>query len=191
MMVVAEECLDSSKKRKQRAEESDLLSPLPKHFCLEQASLPDSSCPSSDIECAECSHAMEDTKTSDETSSSSSASVTGGASLYTFKDSSYSTAGSSNSSSGYARSSIDQCCSKGNDKAQEYVDELSEMEFIYPEFGVENLPELLHSQDSNLEGSYYTLSSARWSVSNQDSEETTTKPTIDQEFEDYFSTLMM
>ncbi|KAL1200549.1 Protein FAR-RED-ELONGATED HYPOCOTYL 1-LIKE [Cardamine amara subsp. amara] len=128
-MIITVESLDSSKKRKLRAEESDLL-PLTKHFCLEkQASLPDSSCPSSDIEYTECSYAMDDTKTSDETSSSPS--VTG-PSLSMFKDSSYATG-----SSGYATSSnIDQCCSK-------------------------------------------------------DSEEATPKPNIDQEFEKYFSSLMM
>lgn len=154
MMIVADESPDSNKKRKLRAEESDLL-PLPKHFCLEQqADLSVSSCPSSDIEFAECSYAMDDTKTGDETSSS--ASVTG-ASLYMFKDSSYST-GSSSSHSGYATSSKDQCCSKSNDKTQEYVEDLSHMEFICPEFAVE---ELLNPVGS------YALSSARWSVSNQ------------------------
>ncbi|ESQ40137.1 hypothetical protein EUTSA_v10015459mg [Eutrema salsugineum] len=183
VMIVAEESPDSSKKRKLGAEESDLL-PLPKHFCLEQAAHPDSSCPSSDIESAECSYAMEYTKNSDETSSSASGTV---ASSYMSKDSSYST-GSSSSGSGHATSSIDQCCYK--DKTQEYVEDLSDMDFLCPELAVEDLQELLHSQDSNLKGSY-TLSSAKWSVSNQDSEEATTKPTIDQEFEEYFSTLMM
>ncbi|KAF8105082.1 hypothetical protein N665_0163s0052 [Sinapis alba] len=174
IMMVAEESLDSSRrKRKLPAEESDLL-PLSKHFCLEQqqASLPDSSCPSSDIESTECSYAMEDTKTGDETSSS--------ASLCISKDSCYST-GSSSWSSGYTTSG------KGNDKIEEYVEDL---EFICPEFAVEDLQELIVCQDSNLEGSY-TLSSARWSVSNQESEEATKKPTIDKEFEEYFSTLMM
>uniref|UniRef100_A0A1J3IF75 Protein FAR-RED-ELONGATED HYPOCOTYL 1-LIKE n=1 Tax=Noccaea caerulescens TaxID=107243 RepID=A0A1J3IF75_NOCCA len=178
-MIVAEESLDSSKKRKMRAEESDLL-PLPKHFCLEQqASLPDSSCPSSDIESAECSYGMEDTntKTGDE-SSSSSASVTG-ASFYMFKDSSYSTG---SSSSGSAISSIDQYCSKFNDKTQEDAEDFSHMDFICPESAVQ---EVLNPVGS------YVLSSARWSVSNRDSEEATTKPTIDQEFEQYFSELMM
>uniref|UniRef100_A0A1J3H3Z2 Uncharacterized protein n=1 Tax=Noccaea caerulescens TaxID=107243 RepID=A0A1J3H3Z2_NOCCA len=176
-MIVAEESLDSSKKRKLRAEESDLL-PLPKHFCLEQqASLPDSSCPSSDIESAECSYGMEDTKTGDE-SSSSSASVTG-ASFYMFKDSSYSTG---SSSSGSAISSIDQYCSKFNDKIQVDAEDFSHMDFICPESAVQ---EVLNPVGS------YVLSSARWSVSNQDSEEATTKPTIDQEFEQYFSELMM
>ncbi|XP_009122799.1 protein FAR-RED-ELONGATED HYPOCOTYL 1-LIKE isoform X1 [Brassica rapa] len=178
MMVAEEESLDlSRRKRKLPAEESDLL-PLPKHFCLEQqqASLPDSSSPSSDIESAECSYAMEDTKTGDETSSSS-------ASVCMSKDSCYST-GSSSWSSGYATSSTDQCCSKGNDKIQEYVED---MELFCPEFAAE---ELRSCEDSNVEGSY-TLSSARWSVSNQESEEATKKPTIDQEFEEYFSTLMM
>lgn len=178
MMVAEEESLDlSRRKRKLPAEESDLL-PLPKHFCLEQqqASLPDSSSPSSDIESAECFYAMEDTKTGDETSSSS-------ASVCMSKDSCYST-GSSSWSSGYATSSTDQCCSKGNDKIQEYVED---MELFCPEFAAE---ELRSCEDSNVEGSY-TLSSARWSVSNQESEEATKKPTIDQEFEEYFSTLMM
>ncbi|KAL0736762.1 hypothetical protein Bca4012_012972 [Brassica carinata] len=184
MMVAEESSLDSSRrKRKLPAEESDLL-PLSKHFCLEQqqqASLPDSSSPSSDIESAECSYAMEDTKTGDETSSSS-------ASVCMSKDSSYST-GSSSWSYGYATSSsLDPSCSKGNDKIQEYVED--DLEFICPEFAVEDLQELIGCQDSNLEGSY-TLSSARWSVSNQESEEATNKPTIDKEFEEYFSTLMM
>ncbi|CAH8379585.1 unnamed protein product [Eruca vesicaria subsp. sativa] len=176
MMVAEEESLESSRKRKLPAEESDLL-PLSKHLCLEQqqASLPDSTCPSSDIESAECSYAMEDTKTGDETSSSASVCMS--------KDSSYST-GRSSWRSGYAASGIDQCCSKVNDKIQEYVEDL---EFICSEFAVE---ELIGSEDSNPEGSY-TLSSARWSVSNQDSEEATKKPTIDKEFEEYFSTLMM
>ncbi|KAJ0244074.1 Protein FAR-RED-ELONGATED HYPOCOTYL 1-LIKE [Hirschfeldia incana] len=181
MMMVAEESLDSSRrKRKLPAEESDLL-PVPKHFCLEQqqASLPDLSCPSSDIEYTECSYAVEDTKTGDETSSSY-------ASVCMSKDSSYST-GSSSWSSGYATSGLDQSCSKVNDKIQEYIED---MEFICPEFAVENLQELLGSEDSNLQGSF-TLSSARWSVSNQESEEATKKPTIDKEFEEYFSTLMM
>ncbi|CAA7046490.1 unnamed protein product [Microthlaspi erraticum] len=176
-MIVAEESLESSKKRKLRAEESDLL-PLPKHFCLEQqASLPDSSCPSSDVDTAECSYAMEDTKTGDE--SSSSASVTGAYS-YMFKDSCYSTG---SSSSGSAISSIDQyCSSKFYDKTQEDVEDFSHMDFICPESAVE---EVLNPVGT------YVLSSARWSVSNQDSEEATTKPTIDQEFEQYFSELMM
>ncbi|KAL0888793.1 hypothetical protein Bca101_012776 [Brassica carinata] len=184
MMVAEKESLDDSsrKKRKLPAEESDLL-PLSKHFCLElqqHASLPDSSSPSSDIESAECSSAMEDTKTGDETSSSS-------ASVCMSKDSSYST-GSSSWSSSYATSSLDPSCSKGNDKIQEYVEE--GLEFICPEFAVEDLQELIGCQDSNVEGSY-TLSSARWSVGNQESEEATNKPTIDKEFEEYFSTLMM
>uniref|UniRef100_A0A1J3CXD0 Protein FAR-RED-ELONGATED HYPOCOTYL 1-LIKE n=1 Tax=Noccaea caerulescens TaxID=107243 RepID=A0A1J3CXD0_NOCCA len=177
-MIVAEESLDSSKKRKLRAEKSSDLLPLPKHICLEQqASLPDSSCPSSDIESAECSNGMEDTKTGDE-SSSSSASVTG-ASFYMFKDSCYSTG---SSSSGSAISSIDQYCSKFNDKTQEDAQDFSHMDFICPESAVQ---EVLNPVGS------YVLSSARWSVSNQDSEEATTKPTIDQEFEQYFSELMM
>ncbi|KAF2539601.1 hypothetical protein F2Q70_00006894 [Brassica cretica] len=181
MRVAEEESLDLSKKRKLPAEESDLL-PLPKHFCLEQqqASLPDSSSPSSDIESAECSYAMEDTRTGDDTSSSSSASVC------MSKDSCYST-GSSSWSSGYATSGTDQFCSKVADKIEEYVEDL---EFICPEYAVEDIQELIGCQDSNVEGSY-TLSSARWSVSNQESEEATKKPTIDQEFEEYFSTLMM
>ncbi|KAF3503632.1 hypothetical protein F2Q69_00045850 [Brassica cretica] len=180
MRVAEEESLDLSRKRKLPAEESDLL-PLPKHFCLEQqqASLPDSSSPSSDIESAECSYAMEDTKTGDETSSSS-------ASVCMSKDSCYST-GSSSWSFGYATSGTDQCCSKVADKIEEYVEEL---EFICPEYAAEDIQELIGCQDSNVEGSY-TLSSARWSVSNQESEEATKKPTIDQEFEEYFSTLMM
>lgn len=144
-MIVAEESLDSSKKRKLRAEESDLL-PLPKHFCLEQqASLPDSSCPSSDIESAECSYGTEDTETGDE-SCSSSASVTGA---------SYSTG---SSSSGSAISSIDQYCSKFNDKTQEDAEDFSHIDFICPESAVQ---EVLNPVGS------YVLSSARWSVSNQ------------------------
>ncbi|KFK24705.1 hypothetical protein AALP_AA8G013800 [Arabis alpina] len=174
MMIVTEESPDSSKKRKLRAEESDLL-PLPKHFCMEQqqASLSDSSCPSSDIEFAECSYTMDNTKTSNETSSS--ASVT--------KASSYTSYSTGCSSSGYATtSSIEQCCSKGTDyKTQEYVEDLS---FICPEFAVEDLQELMNPVGS------YTLSSSRWSISSQDSEEEATT-TIDKEFEEYFSTLMM
>ncbi|KAJ4882268.1 far-red-elongated hypocotyl1-like [Raphanus sativus] len=179
MMVAEEESFESSRrKRKLPAEESDLL-PLAKHFCLEQqqqASLPDWSCSSSDIESAECSNAMEDTKNGDETSSSAYVCMSA-------KDSCYST-GSSSLSSGYAASGIEECCSKGNDKTpEEYV------EFICSEFAVE---ELLGCEDSNLQGSSYTLSSARWSVSNQDMQEATAKkPTIDKEFEEYFSTLMM
>lgn len=154
MMVAEEESFESSRrKRKLPAEESDLL-PLAKHFCLEQqqqASLPDWSCSSSDIESAECSNAMEDTKNGDETSSSAYVCMSA-------KDSCYST-GSSSLSSGYAASGIEECCSKGNDKTpEEYV------EFICSEFAVE---ELLGCEDSNLQGSSYTLSSARWSVSNQ------------------------
>lgn len=151
-MIVAEESLDASKKRKLRADESDLL-PLPKHFCLEQqASLPDSSCPSSDVESAECSYAMEYTKTGDETSSSS-------ASVYMFKDSSYSTG---SSSSGSAISSVDQSCSKFNDKTQEDAEDFSHMDFICPESAVqEDLQEAVNPVGS------YILSSARWSISNQ------------------------
>lgn len=153
MMVAEKESLDDSsrRKRKLQAEESDL-QPLSKHLCLEQqqqASLPDSSSPSSDIESAECSSAMEETKTGDETSSSA-------ASVCMSKDSCYSTE-SSSWNFGYAISG------KGNDKIQEYIEDL---EFICPELAVEDLQELIGCQDSNVEGSY-TLSSARWSVSNQ------------------------
>ncbi|XP_010423888.1 PREDICTED: protein FAR-RED-ELONGATED HYPOCOTYL 1-LIKE-like isoform X2 [Camelina sativa] len=185
-MIVAVESLDSSKKRKVRAEESDLL-PLPKHFCLDQqqASRLDSSCQSSDIEYAECSYATEDTKTNSE-EASSSASFTG-PSLYMFKDSVCSTG---SSSSGYATSSIEQsCCSKVDHKAQEDADEdFTLMEFICADSNLaveDDLQEVLNPVGS------YILSSARWSVGNQDSEEATAKPTIDQEFEQYFSTLMM
>ncbi|CAD5330573.1 unnamed protein product [Arabidopsis thaliana] len=181
-MIVAVESLDTSKKRKLHAEESDLL-PLPKHFCSEhQASLVNSSCPSSVIDYAECSYAMENTKTSDEASSSASFTDP---SLYMFKDSIYSTG---SSSSGYAAtSSIEQCFSKVDHKTQEDTQDFTHMEFIYhdSEFAVEDLQEVLNPVES------YILSSARWSVSNQDSKEATTKPTIDQEFEQYFSTLMM
>ncbi|XP_010452052.1 PREDICTED: protein FAR-RED-ELONGATED HYPOCOTYL 1-LIKE-like isoform X1 [Camelina sativa] len=183
-MVVAVESLDSSKKRKLRAEESDLL-PLPKHFCQEQqASLIDSSCQSSDIEYAECSYGTEDTKTSEEASSSASFTSP---SLYMFKDSVCSTG---SSSSGYATSSIEQSsCSKVDHKTQEDADEdFTLMEFICPDSDLaveDDLQEVLNPVGS------YILSSARWSVGNQDSEEATTKPTIDQEFEQYFSTLMM
>ncbi|XP_010490638.1 PREDICTED: protein FAR-RED-ELONGATED HYPOCOTYL 1-LIKE isoform X2 [Camelina sativa] len=184
-MVVALESLDSSKKRKVRAEESDLL-PLPKHFCQDQQQaslLLDSSCQSSDIEYAECSsYATEDTKTSEEASSSASFTSP---SLYMFKDSVCSTG---SSSSGYATSSIEQSCSKVDHKAQEDADEdFTLMEFICPDsdLAAEDLQEVLNPVGS------YILSSARWSVGNQDSEEATTKPTIDQEFEQYFSTLMM
>ncbi|EOA21590.1 hypothetical protein CARUB_v10002002mg [Capsella rubella] len=179
-MIIAVESLDLSKKRKLRGEESDLL-PLPKHFCLEQqASFLDSSCQSSGIEYAECSYAMEDTKTSDEASSSST-SITG-PSVYMFKDSICS---SGSSSSCYATSSVEQCCSKVDHKTQEDAEDLTLMEFICPDTSVEDLQEVLNPVAS------YILSSARWSVGSQDSEEANTKPTIDQEFEQYFSTLMM
>lgn len=153
-MIVA---VESSKKRKLRAEESDLL-PLPKHFCLEQqASLLDSSSQSSDIEYAECSYAMEETKTIDENFSSASFTSP---SLYMFKDSIYSTG---SSSSCYATSSIEQCSSKVDYKTQEDAEDFTHMEFIGPdsEFAVEDLQEVLNPVGS------YILSSARWSVGNQ------------------------
>lgn len=156
-MIVAVESLDSSKKRKLRAEESDLL-PVPKHFCLEQqASLLDSSSQSSDIEYAECSYAMEETKTSNENSSSASFTAP---SLYMFKDSIYSTG---SSSSCYATSSIEQCSSKVDYKTQEDAEDFTHMEFIGPdsEFAVKDLLEVLNPIGSDI------LSSASWSVGNQ------------------------
>ncbi|KAJ8899721.1 hypothetical protein K2173_019420 [Erythroxylum novogranatense] len=72
----------------------------------------------------------------------------------------------------------------------------SNADYTYPECGKElvdlyrdeELEAALHS--NTLNPNIYVLSSGRWSL-NQDSQPATRKPTIDQEFEQYFSTLML
>uniref|UniRef100_A0A7N0U4G8 Uncharacterized protein n=1 Tax=Kalanchoe fedtschenkoi TaxID=63787 RepID=A0A7N0U4G8_KALFE len=53
-----------------------------------------------------------------------------------------------------------------------------------------DLEDLLHSNCSKVNPNMFVLSSGRW-VINQDAQYVTQKPTIDQEFEQYFSTLML
>lgn len=105
-MIVAAEPFDSSKRKgKLWMEESDLLLPLHKHFS-----------PSSNMEYAEWSYAMEPQDTS--IGWNLLFCICHKASLYMFKESIYV---SKSSSSCYATSSIEQYCYKVNHKTQEDV----------------------------------------------------------------------
>ncbi|KAE8713226.1 Far-red elongated hypocotyl 1, putative isoform 2 [Hibiscus syriacus] len=80
---------------------------------------------------------------------------------------------------------------------QETLDEYGDnIDYIYSGYGKytieqyqdKEIEEILNSDGAN--PNVYVLSSGRWSV-NQEAPETKRKPTIDQEFEQYFSTLML
>ncbi|XVE76387.1 hypothetical protein DITRI_Ditri12bG0168500 [Diplodiscus trichospermus] len=60
--------------------------------------------------------------------------------------------------------------------------------YIIEQYQDKEIEEILDSDLAN--PNVYVLSSGRWSV-NQEAPQTTRKPTIDQEFEQYFSTLML
>ncbi|GLT92569.1 hypothetical protein SLE2022_104000 [Rubroshorea leprosula] len=74
----------------------------------------------------------------------------------------------------------------------------SHIDYIYSGYGnyiieqyqdkeIEEIPQTSHA---NANANAYILSSGRWTV-NQGAQQSTQKPTIDQEFEHYFSTLML
>ncbi|XWS67090.1 hypothetical protein CRYUN_Cryun05aG0256800 [Craigia yunnanensis] len=60
--------------------------------------------------------------------------------------------------------------------------------YIIEQYQDKEIEEILNSDGAN--PNVYVLSSGRWSV-NQEAPQTTRKPTIDQEFEQYFSMLML
>ncbi|XVF76655.1 hypothetical protein PTKIN_Ptkin13bG0284000 [Pterospermum kingtungense] len=60
--------------------------------------------------------------------------------------------------------------------------------YIIDQYQDKEIEEILNSKGAN--PNVYVLSSGRWSV-NQEAPQTTRKPTIDQEFEQYFSMLML
>ncbi|XP_010543288.1 PREDICTED: protein FAR-RED-ELONGATED HYPOCOTYL 1-LIKE-like isoform X2 [Tarenaya hassleriana] len=82
-----------------------------------------------------------------------------------------------------ASSSTDCISSKDYGKTQASQD-LNQLEFLSSEFAMDGFDQL---QDEDADAGSYLLSSPRLSDSSQDTRE----PTIDQEFEQYFSSLMM
>ncbi|GLT89563.1 hypothetical protein SLE2022_075410 [Rubroshorea leprosula] len=60
--------------------------------------------------------------------------------------------------------------------------------YVMEQYSDKEIEEIPHTSDAN--ANVYVLSSGRWNV-NQEARQTTRKPTIDQEFEQYFSSLML
>lgn len=73
---------------------------------------------------------------------------------------------------------------------EDYIDDIYSGygNYIIEKYQDKEIEEILNSSGAN--PNVYVLSSGRWSV-NQEAPQTTRKPTIDQEFEQYFSTLML
>ncbi|CAH2058889.1 unnamed protein product [Thlaspi arvense] len=165
--VLKMEDVEVSKKRKFQTDQSELsLLPLSKHVCFDNAACSDNTNGKSEI------------------------------------DSEYSTS--------YVNSNSMECDSEimmkeessGSCSEDKMISFESHLDLIY---GAQNLEDF---SDKDIENSIYldeeedeskgcsnaakyVLSSGRWTVDQESTQHVTKKPTIDQEFEDYFSTLML
>ncbi|VVB02537.1 unnamed protein product [Arabis nemorensis] len=167
--VLKMESVDVSKKRKFQTDQSELsLLPLSKHVCFDNVACSDNSNGISEL------------------------------------DSEYSMS--------YVRSTSMECEneiemkeeSSGSCGEDKMISFESHLDFIYgtqnlEEFSEKDIENILYLDEKDEEeeangcsnGANYVLSSGRWTVNQDSTEHDTKKPTIDQEFEQYFSTLML